>query len=113
MQGRHPDFTTSRLFVEATDEESGCKWTLHALRERTIVGTITFTWNGSTGNLRYTTTDEDDQRGYIREALTSILSYLARTLLLTCVYGEAGSETVWRRNGFQLQANRYARELYH
>jgi len=37
MQGRHPDFKTSRLFVEATDEESGCKWTLHALREKTIV----------------------------------------------------------------------------
>lgn len=34
MQGRHPDFTTSRLFVEATDDESGCKWTLHALREK-------------------------------------------------------------------------------
>ncbi|WP_290717072.1 MULTISPECIES: GNAT family N-acetyltransferase [Exiguobacterium] len=113
MQGRHPDFTTSRLFVEATDEESGCKWTLHALREKTIVGTITFTWNGSTGNLRCTTTDEDDQHGYITEALTSILSYLARTLLLTHVYGEAGSNTVWRRNGFQWQADRYERELHH
>ncbi|HAL01318.1 MULTISPECIES: GNAT family N-acetyltransferase [unclassified Exiguobacterium] len=113
MQGRHPDFKTSRLFVEATDEESGCKWTLHAIREKTIVGTIIFTWNASIGILRYTTTDEDDQHGYITEALTSILSYLARTLLLTRVYSEAGSETVWRRNGFQLQANRYARELHH
>ena len=113
MQGRHPDFTTSRLFVEATDDESRCKWTLHALREKTIVGTITFTWNASTGNLRYTTTDEDDQHGYITEALTSILSYLARTLLLTYVYGEAGNAAVWRRNGFQLQANRYERKLYH
>ncbi|WP_214858722.1 GNAT family N-acetyltransferase [Exiguobacterium sp. s191] len=113
MKGRHPDFTTSRLFVEATDEESGCKWTLHALREKTIVGTITFTWNGSIGNLRYTMTDEGDQQGYITEALTSILSYLARTLLLTRIYGEAGSAAVWRRNGFQLQANRYARELHH
>ncbi|MER2033758.1 MULTISPECIES: GNAT family N-acetyltransferase [Exiguobacterium] len=113
MKGRHPDFTTSRLFVEVTDDESGCKWTLHALRQNTIVGTITFIWNGSTGNLRYTTTDEDDQHGYITEALTSILAYLARTLLLTRVYGEAGSAAVWRRNGFQLQANRYERKLYH
>ena len=113
MQGRHPDFTTSRLFVEATDEESGCKWTLHALREKAIVGTISFTWTAPTGTLRYTTTDEDDQHGYITEALTSILSYLSRTLLLPRVYSEAGSERVWLRNGFQLHADRYERELHH
>ena len=113
MQGRHPNFTTSRLLVEATDEEPGCKWTLHALREKTIVGAITFTWEPPIGSLRYSTTDENDQHGYITEALTSILSYLARTLLLTRVYGEAGSEAVWRRNGFQMHADRYERELHH
>ena len=113
MQGRHPDFTTSRLLIEATDTATGCKWTLHALREKTIVGTIIFTWEDSIGSLRYTSNDENDQNGYITEALTSILSYLARTLLLTRVYGEAGSATVWRRNGFQFHDDRYEHELDH
>ena len=34
MNGRHPDFTTSRLSIEATDTADGCIWALQK-RERT------------------------------------------------------------------------------
>ena len=108
MNGRHPDFTTSRLHIEATDTTNGCVWTLQT-RERKQIATIQF----SGQQLSYDAIDLTDRAGYIEEALTVILSYLARTLLLPFVTGRDGEAAVWIRNGFHADGPVFRRDLMH
>ena len=108
MNGRHPDFTTSRLHIEATDTTNGCVWTLQT-RERKQIATIQF----SGQQLSYDAIDPTDRAGYIEEALTVILAYLARTLLLPFVTGRDGEAVVWLRNGFHADGPVFRRDLMH
>jgi len=108
MNGRHPDFTTSRLSVEATDTTNGCVWTLQT-RDRQQIATIQF----SGQQLSYDAIDPTDRAGYIEEALTVIVAYLARTLLLPFVTGRDGEAVVWLRNGFHADGPVFWRDLTH
>ena len=108
MNGRHPDFTTSRLHIETADTTDGCVWTLQT-RERQQIATIQF----SGQQLSYDAIDPFDRDGYIREALTVILAYLARTLLLPFVIGQDGEAAVWIRNGFHVDGPVFRRDLTH
>lgn len=108
MNGRHPDFTTSRLHIEAADTTDGCVWTLQT-RERQQIATIQF----SGQQLSYDAIDPTDRAGYIEEALTVIVAYLARTLLLPFVIGQDGEATVWIRNGFHADGPVFRRDLMH
>ncbi|AFS69438.1 hypothetical protein [Exiguobacterium antarcticum] len=108
MNGRHPDFTTSRLLITATDTTDGCIWTLQT-RERQQIATIQF----SGQQLSYAAIDPTDRAGYIEEALTVIVAYLARTLLLPFVVGRDGEAVVWLRNGFHADESVFRRDLMH
>ena len=108
MNGRHPDFTTSRLYINATDTTDGCVWTLQT-RDKQQIATIQF----SGQQLSYEANDPSDQDGYIREALTVILAYLARTLLLPFVIGQDGEAELWLRNGFHADGPVFQRDLTH
>ncbi|OIN67211.1 hypothetical protein BLD48_06180 [Exiguobacterium sp. KRL4] len=108
MTGRHPDFTTSRLYIEAADTTDGCVWTLQT-RDKQQIATIQF----SGRQLSYDAIDPTDRAGYIQEALTVILAYLARTLLLPFVTGQDGEAEVWLRNGFYADGLVFRRDLTH
>jgi len=108
MNGRHPDFTTSRLHIEAADTTDGCVWTLQT-RDRQQIATIQF----SGQQLSYDAIDPTDRAGCIEEALTVILAYLARTLLLPFVIGRDGEAAVWLRNGFRTDGPVFRRDLTH
>ena len=108
MNGRHPDFTTSRLHIEAADTTDGCVWTLQT-RERQQIATIQF----SGQQLSYDAIDPTDRAGYIEEALTVIVAYLARTLLLPFVIGQDGEAAVWLGNGFHADGPVFRRDLMH
>ena len=108
MNGRHPDFTTSRLFITATDMTDGCVWTLQT-RDKQQIATIQF----SGRQLSYDAIDPTDRAGYIEEALTVIVAYLARTLLLPFVIGQDGEAAVWIRNGFHTDGPAFRRNLTH
>ena len=108
MKGRHPDFTTSRLSITATDTANGCIWVLKK-RENEQVALIQLTGQ----QLSYDTIDPSDRDGYIQEALTVILSYLARTLLLPFVTGEGGEAEIWLENGFYKDGPVFRRDLAH
>jgi len=108
MNGRHPDFTTSRLHIEAADTTDGCVWKLQT-RERQQIATIQF----SGQQLSYDAIDPTDRAGYIEEALTVIVAYLARTLLLPFVTGRDGEAAVWLRNGFHADGPVFRRDLMH
>lgn len=107
MNGRHPDFTTSRLSVEATDAADGCIWTLQKRDTQQQIATIELTGQ----HLSYDARDPSDRDGYIQEALTVILAYLARTLLLPFVTGEGGEAGVWLENGFYADGPVFRRDL--
>jgi len=108
MNGRHPDFTTSRLHIEAADTTDGCVWTLQT-RDRQQIATIQF----SGQQLSYDAIDPTDRASYIEEALTVIVAYLARTLLLPFVIGRDGEAAVWLRNGFRTDGPVFRRDLTH
>ena len=108
MNGRHPDFTTSRLDIETVDTTDGCIWTLQT-RERQQIATIELTGQ----HLSYDAMDPSDRDGYIEEALTAIVAYLARTLLLPFVTGEGGEAGVWLENGFYAEGPVFRRDLTH
>ncbi|MET4655691.1 ribosomal-protein-alanine N-acetyltransferase [Exiguobacterium sp. PvP048] len=108
MKGRHPDFTTSRLSITATDTANGCIWVLKK-RENEQVALIQLTGQ----QLSYDAIDPSDRDGYIQEALTVILSYLARTLLLPFVTGEGGEAEIWLENGFYKDGPVFRRDLTH
>lgn len=108
MNGRHPDFTTSRLHIEATDTTDGCVWTLQT-RDRQQIATIQF----SGQQLSYEAIDPTDRAGYIEEALTVIVAYLARTLLLPFVTGRDGEAEVWLQNEFYADGPVFRRDLTH
>jgi len=108
MNGRHPDFTTSRLLITATDTADGCIWVLKK-RENEQVALIQLTGQ----QLSYDAIDPTDRAGYIEEALTVILSYLARTLLLPFVTGRDGEAEVWLQNEFYADGPVFRRDLTH
>ncbi|ACB59780.1 MULTISPECIES: hypothetical protein [Exiguobacterium] len=108
MKGRHPDFTTSRLSITATDTANGCIWVLKK-RENEQVALIQLTGQ----QLSSDAIDPSDRDGYIQEALTVILSYLARTLLLPFVTGEGGEAEIWLENGFYKDGPVFRRDLTH
>ncbi|HCN58346.1 MAG TPA: hypothetical protein DIS82_09315 [Exiguobacterium sp.] len=108
MKGRHPDFTTSRLSITATDTANGCIWVLKK-RENEQVALIQLTGQ----HLSYDAIDPSDRDAYIGEALTVILSYLARTLLLPFVTGEGGEAEIWLENEFYKDGPVFRRDLTH
>ncbi|MDX1260689.1 hypothetical protein [Exiguobacterium sp. K1] len=109
MNGRHPDFTTSRLSVEATDTADGCIWTLQKRDTQQQLATIELTDQ----HLSYDAIDPSDRDAYIGEALTVILAYLARTLLLPFVTGEGGEAEIWLENEFYKDGPVFRRDLTH
>lgn len=109
MNGRHPDFTTSRLVITATDTPDGCIWILETRDTQQQIATIQF----SGQQLSYDAIDPTDRAGYIEEALTVIVAYLARTLLLPYVTGEGGEAVVWLNNGFDADGVVFRRDLTH
>ncbi|WP_214849179.1 hypothetical protein [Exiguobacterium sp. s193] len=109
MNGRHPDFTTSRLFIQATDMQDGCDWVLQERRSRRTVATIHFRER----ELTYRADDVFDMDGYLNEALTVITAYLARTLLLPSVTGRGGEAVVWEKSGFKRTDDGFSLALTH
>lgn len=109
MNGRHPDFTTSRLFVRATDTRDGCDWVLQERRSKRTVATIYYRER----ELTYQADDVSDRDGYLHEALTVITAYLARTLLLPSVTGRGGEAAVWEKSGFKRTDDGFLLALTH
>ncbi len=109
MNGRHPDFTTSRLQIEAVDTTDGCVWTLDLRDKHQQVATMQLAGQ----QLSYDAIDPSDAAGYIEEALTVITAYLARTLLLPSVTGSGGEAVVWEKSGFERTDDGFSLALTH